>query len=50
MVLIAWHDLKVAVGRAYAAVVTVRHGRVLRVQEYPHLAAALEALGLDEEA
>ena len=37
------------VGR-YAAVVTVRHGRVLRVQEYPHLAAALEALGLDEQA
>jgi uncharacterized protein len=37
------------VGR-YSAVVTVRNGRVTRVQEYPHLAAALEALGLDEEA
>jgi ketosteroid isomerase-like protein len=37
------------VGR-YSAVVTVRNGRVARVQEYPHLAAALEALGLDEEA
>ena len=36
------------VGR-YAAVVTVRDGRVCRVQEYPHLAAALEAVGLDEE-
>jgi len=36
------------VGR-YSAVVTVRNGRVRRVQEYPHLAAALEALGLDEE-
>jgi uncharacterized protein len=37
------------VGR-YAAVVTVVDGRVRRVQEYPHLAAALDALGLDEEA
>ena len=37
------------VGR-YSAVVTVRDGRVARVQEYPHLAAALEALGIDEEA
>jgi ketosteroid isomerase-like protein len=37
------------VGR-YSAVVTVRNGRVARVQEYPHLAAALEALGLDAEA
>ena len=36
------------VGR-YAAVVTVANGRVCRVQEYPHLAAALDALGLDEE-
>jgi ketosteroid isomerase-like protein len=36
------------VGR-YSAVVTVRDGRVCRVQEYPHLGAALEALGLDEE-
>jgi ketosteroid isomerase-like protein len=37
------------VGR-YSAVVTVRNGRVVRVQEYPHLAAALEALGLEAEA
>jgi hypothetical protein len=37
------------VGR-YSAVVTVRDGRVARVQEFPHLAAALEALGLDEQA
>jgi len=37
------------VGR-YSAIVTVVDGRVRRVQEYPHLAAALEALGLDEEA
>ena len=37
------------VGR-YSAVVTVRSGRVVRVQEYPHLAAALEALGLEAEA
>jgi ketosteroid isomerase-like protein len=36
------------VGR-YSAVVTVRDGRVVRVQEYPHLAAALEALGLEAE-
>jgi uncharacterized protein len=37
------------VGR-YSAVVTVRNGRVVRVQEYPHLPAALEALGLEAEA
>ena len=37
------------VGR-YSAVVTVRNGRVVRVQEYPHLDAALEALGLEAEA
>jgi ketosteroid isomerase-like protein len=36
------------VGR-YSAVVTVRDGHVVRVREYPHLEAALEALGLDEE-
>jgi ketosteroid isomerase-like protein len=36
------------VGR-YSAVVTVRNGRVARVQEYPHLAGALEALGLEAE-
>ena len=38
----------ITVGRN-AAVVTVANGRVCRVQEYPHLAAALDALGLDEE-
>ena len=37
------------VGR-YAAVVTVRDGRVVRVREYPHLSAALEAIGVDDEA
>ena len=36
------------VGR-YAAVVTVVDGRVRRVQEYPHLAAALDALGIDDD-
>jgi ketosteroid isomerase-like protein len=36
------------VGR-YSAVVTVRGGRVTRVQEYPHLQAALEALGIEDE-
>ena len=35
------------VGR-YAAVVTVAEGRVARVVEYPHLAGALQAVGLDE--
>ena len=36
------------VGR-YAAIVTARDGRVARVEEYPHLAAALEAAGLEDE-
>jgi len=36
------------VGR-YSAVVTVLDGRVCRVQEYPHLGAALEAIGIDDE-
>ena len=36
------------VGR-YAAIVTARNGRVTRVEEYPHLAAALEAAGLEDE-
>jgi ketosteroid isomerase-like protein len=36
------------VGR-YTAVVTVRAGRVVHVQEYPHHSAALEALGIDPE-
>jgi len=35
------------VGR-YAAIVTARDGRVARVEEYPHLAAALEAAGLED--
>ncbi len=37
------------VGR-YAAVVTVRDGRVVRVQDYPHLTAALEAIGIEDES
>jgi ketosteroid isomerase-like protein len=37
------------VGR-YAAVVTMREGRVTRVVEYPHIAGALAAVGLDEDA
>ena len=37
------------VGR-YSAVVTVRDGRVVRVQEYPHLTAALAAIGVEGEA
>jgi ketosteroid isomerase-like protein len=36
------------VGR-YAAIVTMHDGRVARVEEYPHLAAALEAAGLEDE-
>ncbi len=36
------------VGR-YAAVVTMRGGRVVRVEEHPHLASALEAVGLEDE-
>ena len=36
------------VGR-YAAVVTMRGGRVVRVEEHPHLASALDALGLEDE-
>ena len=36
------------VGR-YAAIITARGGRVARVAEYPHLAAALEAAGLEED-
>jgi ketosteroid isomerase-like protein len=37
------------VGR-YAAIVTMREGRVVRVEEHPHLASALEAVGLEDEA
>ena len=36
------------VGR-YAAIVTAADGRVVRVEEYPHLAAALEAAGLEDD-
>ena len=36
------------VGR-YAAIITARDGRGARVEEYPHLAAALEAAGLVDE-
>jgi ketosteroid isomerase-like protein len=34
----------------YCGIVTVRNGRITRVQDYPHLKAALEALDLEEEA
>jgi ketosteroid isomerase-like protein len=37
------------VGR-YSAIVTIRDGRVARVEDYPHLSAALEAVGLEDEA
>ena len=33
----------------WAAVVYVRGGRVVRVEEHPHLEAALEAAGLEDE-
>jgi len=33
----------------YSAVVTIRDGRVIRVQDYPHLEAAFEAAGIDAE-
>jgi hypothetical protein len=36
------------VGR-YAAIVTMRDGHVARVVEYPHLSAALGAVGLEDE-
>jgi ketosteroid isomerase-like protein len=36
------------VGR-YAAVVTIADGRVARVVEYPHLAAALDAVGMVDD-
>jgi len=36
------------VGR-YAAIVTTREGHVIRVEEHPHLASALEAVGLEDE-
>lgn len=36
------------VGR-YAAIVTLHDGRVARVEEYPHLQAALDAAGIEDE-
>jgi ketosteroid isomerase-like protein len=36
------------IGR-YSGVVTIRDGRVVRVRDYPSYAAALEAIGLDED-
>lgn len=36
------------VGR-YAAIVTARGGRVVRIEEHPHLASALEAAGLEDD-
>ena len=33
----------------WAAVVYMREGRVVRVEEYPHLESALEAAGLEDE-
>jgi ketosteroid isomerase-like protein len=33
----------------YAAIVTTRDGRVTRVEEHPHLAGALAAVGLEDE-
>jgi ketosteroid isomerase-like protein len=37
------------IGR-YFGIVTVLGGRVVRVEDYPHMGAALAALGVDEEA
>jgi ketosteroid isomerase-like protein len=37
------------VGR-YAGIVTISDGQVVRVADYPHLPAALEAVGVDAEA
>ena len=36
------------VGR-YAAIITTHDGHVTRVEEHPHLAAALEAAGIEDE-
>lgn len=36
------------IGR-YAGVVTIKDGRVVRIQDYPHVNAALEAVGLADE-
>jgi ketosteroid isomerase-like protein len=34
----------------YSAVVTIRDGRVVRVQDFPHLQAAFEAAGIESDA
>jgi len=34
----------------YSAVVTIRDGRVVRVEDYPHLQAAFEAAGIEAES
>ncbi len=34
----------------WAAIVYMRNGRVVRVEEHPHLASALEAAGLEDDA
>ena len=34
----------------YSAVVTIRDGRVIRVQDFPHLEAAFEAAGIESES
>jgi ketosteroid isomerase-like protein len=34
----------------YSAVIDLREGRVVRVRDFPHLAGALEAVGIDEHA
>ncbi len=36
------------IGR-YAGVITIRNGRVVRIQDYPHVHAALDAVGLASE-
>ena len=36
------------IGR-YAGVITLREGRVVRIEDYPHVHAALEAVGLADE-
>lgn len=36
------------IGR-YAGVITIRSGRVVRIEDYPHVQAALEAVGLAGE-
>lgn len=36
------------IGR-YAGVITIRDGRVVRIEDYPHVHAALDAVGLADE-